>query len=136
MDLRDLENNVRDGLHIASLGGALIAVVGGLGGVRDHDHRLAFAPRMPPGLERLCFPIVFRGRRLLVEVRPDAATYTLGERDEPLEILHCGEPVRLCGGAPERRPLPDPPDLEPPRQPAGREPERVKRRMSAPDDMM
>jgi alpha,alpha-trehalose phosphorylase len=128
MDLRDLAHNVRDGLHIASLGGALMAAVCGLGGLRDHDHRLAFAPRLPATLQRLRFPIVFRGRRLFVEVTGDAATYTLGDADEPLEILHWGELVRLQAGTASRQPIPPTPDLAPPRQPPGREPARARER--------
>ena len=34
MDLRDLENNTRDGVHIASLAGAWVALVSGFGGLR------------------------------------------------------------------------------------------------------
>ena len=37
MDLHDLHHNTRDGLHIASLAGAWIALVAGFGGMRDHD---------------------------------------------------------------------------------------------------
>src|SRR5207248_799764 len=47
MDLRDLEHNTRDGLHIASLAGAWLAAVGGFGGMRDHGGSLSFAPRLP-----------------------------------------------------------------------------------------
>jgi alpha,alpha-trehalose phosphorylase len=128
MDLRDLEHNVRDGLHIASLGGALMAAVCGIGGLRDHDHELAFSPRLPGTLRRLRFPVVFRGRRLLVEVEGDAATYTLAGVDEPLEILHWGEPVALAPGAPSRQAIPPAPAMEPPRQPPGREPHRARTR--------
>src|SRR6266511_5566073 len=46
MDLDDLEHNTRDGVHIASLAGAWLAVVAGLGGMRDHDGKLTFAPRL------------------------------------------------------------------------------------------
>jgi alpha,alpha-trehalose phosphorylase len=128
MDLRDLEHNVRDGLHIASLGGALLAVTCGLGGLRDHDHELKFAPRLPEGITRLRFPLVVQGRRLVVEVRTDAVTYTLDDGHEPLELLHWGEPVRLEGGGSESRPLPQPPAVDPPRQPPGREPMRARAR--------
>jgi alpha,alpha-trehalose phosphorylase len=128
MDLRDLEHNVRDGLHIASLAGALLAAVCGLGGLRDHDHQLAFSPRLPEAIRRLRFPVVFRGRRLLVEVEAGAATYTLASADEPLEILHWGEPVSLAPGASSRHPIAPAPALEPPRQPAGREPLRARTR--------
>ena len=36
LDLHDLHQNTRDGLHIASLAGAWIAAVAGFGGMRDH----------------------------------------------------------------------------------------------------
>ena len=41
MDLDDLEHNTRDGLHIASLAGAWIALVAGFGGMRDRRRRAA-----------------------------------------------------------------------------------------------
>jgi alpha,alpha-trehalose phosphorylase len=128
MDLRDIHHNVRDGLHIASLGGAVMAAVCGLGGLRDHDHRLLFSPRLPTTLQRLSFPVVFRGRRLVVEVRQDGATYLLGEDDEPLEIEHWGERVRLEPGTPLRRPIPPAPAVASPRQPPGREPQPARAR--------
>jgi alpha,alpha-trehalose phosphorylase len=128
MDLRDYHHNVRNGLHIASLGGSVMAAIGGFGGMRDHDHRLAFSPRLPGHLGRLAFPLVFRGRRLAVEVRPEAATYTLAEGDEPLEILHWGDTVALEPGTPSRQAIPRAPDAPAPRQPPGRQPERARAR--------
>ena len=66
MDLDDLEHNTRDGLHIASLAGAWIALVPGLGGLREHDGSLTFAPRLPARITRLSFTIRVQGRRLHV----------------------------------------------------------------------
>src|SRR5205814_6976018 len=86
MDLRDLEHNTRDGVHIASLAGAWTAAVAGFGGMRDHDGVLAFAPRLPARLQRLAFRLLFRGRRLRVEVTRKQATYTLVEGG-PLEVV-------------------------------------------------
>ena len=81
MDLRDLEHNTRDGVHIASLAGAWIAAVAGFGGMRDHDGELTFAPRLPARLTRLPFRLVFRGRRLQRRRRRRRnATYTLLDR--------------------------------------------------------
>src|SRR5207248_3702514 len=60
MDLYDLEHNTRDGLHMASLAGAWIALVAGLGGMRARDSELAFAPRLPDGLTRLTFNLSYR----------------------------------------------------------------------------
>ena len=50
IDLRDLAANTHDGLHIASLAGTWLALVGGFGGMRDHDGEITFAPRLPPRL--------------------------------------------------------------------------------------
>jgi alpha,alpha-trehalose phosphorylase len=128
MDLRDLENNVRDGLHIASLGGALLAVTCGLGGLRDHSGRLCFSPRLPEGVTRLRFPVVILGRRIVVEIDSGTASYRLDEGHEPIDVEHWGETLCLHGGRTERRELPEPPELEPPRQPHGREPMRARAR--------
>jgi alpha,alpha-trehalose phosphorylase len=128
MDLRDYHHNVRSGLHIASLGGSVMAAIGGFGGIRDHDHRLSFAPRLPEHLECLSFPIIFCGRRLAVEVRSATTTYALAEGDEPLEILHWGDLVTLQSGTPERRPNPPVPDLPEPTQPPHRAPVRARAR--------
>jgi alpha,alpha-trehalose phosphorylase len=133
MDLRDLENNVRDGLHIASLGGALLAILQGFGGVRDYGDRVSFDPRLPAGISRLRFPVVFRGRRLVVQVEHDGVTYALDEGEEAIELLHCGEVVTVHGGAAEHRSLAELPELEPPRQPPGREPARAKARAQEAD---
>src|SRR5262249_56718924 len=52
MDLRDLEHNTRDGVHIASLAGAWTAAGAGLGGMRGHDGQLTFPPPPPARLGR------------------------------------------------------------------------------------
>ena len=126
MDLDDLEHNTRDGVHIASLAGAWIAAVAGFGGMRDHGGELAFAPRLPEDLGRLCFRLMYRGRLLKVEVRDDTASYTL-LGGEPLEVSHHGEPLRLSGDGPVTREVPPPPARERPSQPPGREPRERRR---------
>jgi alpha,alpha-trehalose phosphorylase len=124
MDLDDLEHNTRDGLHIASLAGAFIAVVAGFGGVRDHRGTLRFTPRLPEALSRLVFRLGFRGRRLRVDISHSQARYTLVE-GEPIEIEHHGQKVTVDGRALTRR-IPPKPNLLPPKQPPGREPIRRK----------
>jgi alpha,alpha-trehalose phosphorylase len=121
IDLDDREHNTRDGLHIASLAGAWIAAIGGLGGLRDHGGKLSFKPRLPPELTRLAFRVSFRRRRLRVEVGQKQATYTLVD-GEPLEIGHFGEQFTLTPGAPETRGIPPLTPREPPSQPPGRAP--------------
>ena len=121
MDLRDLEHNVLDGVHIASLGGGILAVVAGLGGLRDHGGDLSFSPRLPDGLERLAFAVWFRGRRLRVEVTPREASYSLVEGGEPLAVSHWGERIEV-GADSVTRAIPEPPRLARPKQPKGRAP--------------
>jgi alpha,alpha-trehalose phosphorylase len=123
MDLHDLEHNVRDGVHIASLAGAWLAVVAGFGGLRDHGPTLAFAPWLPAPLSRLAFRLTVRGRRLLVEVGRDEATYTL-RAGEPLEIVHHGSAATVAPGAPLTLGIPAPPSRPRPSQPLGRAPAR------------
>ena len=121
MDLRDLEHNTRDGIHIASLAGTWVALVSGFGGFRDLDGTFSFTPRLPQGLIRLAFTLLIRGRRLRVEVTHAEARYTLADGD-PLEIVHHGQPVSLSAGKPQARPIPAAPSRTRPSQPSGREP--------------
>ena len=123
MDLHDLEHNTRDGVHIASLAGAWIAAVAGFGGMRDHDGNLTFAPRLPPRLQRLTFRILFRGRRLKVDVDGSEATYTLLD-GSPLTISHHGAPLEISAGAVVTRPIHAAPQRRQPSQPHGRAPAR------------
>ncbi|MGD9895081.1 MAG: glycoside hydrolase family 65 protein, partial [Dehalococcoidia bacterium] len=123
IDLSDLAGNTADGLHLASLSGVWLAAVAGFGGLRDHGEMLAFAPRLPKQLTRLTFRLLYRGRRLCIEVGPDHTRYDL-LGGEPIELRHHGEPVTLARGTPQIRP--NPPVSEPPpvRPPVGREPGR------------
>ena len=129
MDLDDLEHNTRDGLHIASLAGVWTALVAGYGGMRHHDHRLSFAPRLPDVLSRLSFGIRLPGRRLRVTVKPTTASYVLLD-GAPLQLLHHGQPITVTTGDPEPQPIPPRPDRTAPTQPHGRAP--IRRRSAHP----
>ena len=121
MDLDDLENNTRDGLHLASLAGAWLALVAGFGGMRDNAPILRFAPRLPRGLHRLAFVVTRRGNPLEVTVTPSEATYLLRD-GQGLTIEHHGQRLDLEPDVPATRSIPA---LEPqpePRQPPNRPP--------------
>jgi alpha,alpha-trehalose phosphorylase len=64
MDLADLGRNVKDGLHIASMGGTWMVSVYGFAGFRDYEGRFSFRPRPSEGLDRLRFPLTLRGQIL------------------------------------------------------------------------
>lgn len=126
MDLRDLEHNTRDGLHLASLAGTWTAIVAGFVGMREHGASLSFAPRLPKGVSRLGVGLVIQGRHLRVEATQGLTKYWLTE-GEPLEITQFGEVITVTQSDPvvcqtpagATGPLLD----KPPTQPYGREPE-------------
>ena len=123
MDLRDLEHNVRDGVHMGSLAGAWLAAVQGLGGMRHHGDWLGFNPRLPRAIKSLTFRITFLGRQVKVDVDQRRARYTL-QHGRPLTFDHHGQPVRL-GQRPVERPIPPIKRVPEPKQPPGREPARA-----------
>ena len=123
IDLHDLEQNTSDGLHVASLAGALIAAVAGFGGMRDHGGTLSFAPRLPARLERLAFRLVLRGRRLKVEATKTQSTYTLLD-GAPLEIRHHGRAITISADEPVTEANPPAVSRPSPSQPRGRAPAR------------
>jgi alpha,alpha-trehalose phosphorylase len=124
MDLHDLEHNTRDGLHIASLAGAWIAVVAGFGGMRDGEAVLSFAPRLPAQFDRLAFTLIQQGLRLRVETDGSTATYRLVDAEGGLDLYHFGELIRVQAGAPVTRDVPPPPTAPDASPPPGREPRR------------
>ncbi|GHO56853.1 glycoside hydrolase family 65 protein [Ktedonobacter robiniae] len=121
MDLYNLEHNTQDGLHMASLAGSWTALVAGLGGLRCQDGSLTFAPRLSKGITRLVFRICFKGRCLLIEIKPDEASYRLLDGD-PLQTWHHGQKITLSTKETTTRPILPIKAGAPPRQPAGRAP--------------
>jgi alpha,alpha-trehalose phosphorylase len=121
MDLRDLEHNTRDGLHLASLAGSWIALVAGFGGLRDHGGRFCFAPRLPEDLSSVAFCLSIRGGRLRVDITEGSASYARLDGDA-VEVAHHGEPLTVKTGDVVTRPIPPLVPRPRPGQPPGREP--------------
>jgi alpha,alpha-trehalose phosphorylase len=124
IDLRNLHDNTGDGLHMASLGGAWIALVAGFGGLRDGDGGLSFDPALPDGLTDLAFSIRWRGVRLRVEITQQEVTYTVHDGpDASITLRHAGEDITVTADAPVTRLIEKRTPLLPrPTQPPGREP--------------
>ncbi len=128
VDLRDLARNTRDGVHIASLAGTWLALVAGLGGMRDHEGRLSFAPRLPETLNGLSFAVRWRGVKVRVSIDRDSATYLIAEYkpiddQAELELSHHGKTFSIHPDTPVTMPIePIVPLTERPSQPAGRAP--------------
>jgi alpha,alpha-trehalose phosphorylase len=117
VDLHDLAGNTGDGLHLAALAGAWLVAVAGFGGMRDYGEILTFAPRLPAPLTRLRFRLLYRGRRIRIDITHGSARYELLD-GEPLQVLHYGELITLAQNAPQltrvHQTVPEPPPVGPP----------------------
>jgi alpha,alpha-trehalose phosphorylase len=121
-DLHDVHNNVRNGLHMASLAGAWIGIIAGFAGLRDHGGKLTFAPRLPGQLDRIAFRMCFRGSAFEVEIRRDEVSYRVTS-GKPLELSHHGQAI-MVGDETVTKPIPKLAPVPAITQPSGREPTR------------
>ena len=112
MDLRDVEHNTSDGVHMASLAGAWMALVAGFGGMRAGAGSLAFSPRLPGGIAMISLPAALPGPQaahhdparpgpLRAAGRQDAGDHA------PRQGIQAGQEVRGAGHpGGHRRPAP------------------------------
>jgi trehalose/maltose hydrolase-like predicted phosphorylase len=121
VDLRDLQDNGANGLHMASLAGAWSALVEGFGGMRETGGRLRFDPALPIGITRLAFHLRWRGALLHTDITHGRATFRAEYGDVMLQLA--GEDVVVPDGGSHTIELhPRKPLLPPPTQPPGRAP--------------
>lgn len=99
MDLEDMGGNVKDGCHIASMGGSWMLCVYGLAGMRDQGGRLSFNPSLPQALKRLHFPLTIRGQVLEVTMEQGFVTYLLREGSK-LTVRCQDQEIHLTQGTP------------------------------------
>jgi alpha,alpha-trehalose phosphorylase len=91
---------VKDGCHIASMGGTWMMLTYGFGGLRDTDGKLSFWPRRAPEHNAILrFPLTYRGQMLEVEIGLEKVEYTLRE-GERLVIRHETEEIQLTPAQP------------------------------------
>lgn len=123
VDVRDIQGDTAGGLHLAAVGGAWLAFVAGLGGLREDHEDLEIAPLLPSSLSRTAYHVTWRGRLLRVETTREGTTVTLVRGEGPMTVVVDGAPLTVGADAPGHAPLRAPaPLLDEPRQPSGREP--------------
>ncbi|MCB0346917.1 MAG: glycoside hydrolase family 65 protein [Bdellovibrionales bacterium] len=98
MDLADIGGNVKDGCHIASMGGSWMAAVFGFAGFSDYDGIYAFNPRLPKEVKHLSFHLMLHRQRLHIDLHTDCTIYTLERDGTGLKIFHKGSEVELEPG--------------------------------------
>jgi alpha,alpha-trehalose phosphorylase len=124
VDLRDIQQDAEEGLHLASAAGSWLAVVCGFGGLDPEGGELRLAPRLPERLHRIAFRLGWRGRRLGVEITRSGTTVRLldGAAGE-VALQIDGEALTVTADRPATAPLRTPqPPTPAPRQPPGRAP--------------
>jgi len=87
VDLDDLADNVRDGVHLAGIASSWLAVVEGLAGFRHTPPGLSFAPQLPVAITRIAFRLALGDARLEVEIKTDRTRYRL-KHGQRLELRH------------------------------------------------
>ncbi|HID92791.1 MAG TPA: glycoside hydrolase family 65 protein [bacterium (Candidatus Stahlbacteria)] len=81
--LDDIYKNTEHGFHAAAAGGTWQAVVNGFAGMRIHNDRLDFDPRLPREWHKLSFTIIWRGKPISIEITP--TTFTVWSKSEKLD---------------------------------------------------
>jgi len=94
MDLGDVAGNVKDGCHIAAMGGVWMIFVYGFAGLRDYSGELSFRPALPDVFDCLRFKLTFQGQSLEIDVSQDETRYTL-RTGSGLTIRHEAQEVCL-----------------------------------------
>jgi alpha,alpha-trehalose phosphorylase len=125
VDLRDIQGDTAQGLHLASLAGAWHALVAGLGGLREEAAVLTLAPRLPGRLSRVAFRLRWQGAVVSVDIdRAQTRIELVGrEKHDEVEVEVDDQRYTLTAAEPVIVPLHTPvPLLPPPSQPPTREP--------------
>jgi alpha,alpha-trehalose phosphorylase len=99
MDLGDVAGNVKDGCHIAAMGGVWMIFVYGFAGLRDYGGQLCFWPALPDVLHCIHFHLQYRGQRLEVNVGLKTTEYRL-KSGTGLTIRHEDEEIKLSPRVP------------------------------------
>ncbi|WP_075981744.1 glycoside hydrolase family 65 protein [Bacillus massilinigeriensis] len=81
LDLDNTHGNTKDGLHMANMGGAWMAIVFGFAGLRIKETGLSFTPSIPEKWESLSFPIQFQGSMLRVTIKKDRISLIIEKGD-------------------------------------------------------
>ncbi len=73
LDIDDYNHEAHEGLHITSMAGTWMSVVQGFGGMRVEGDELTFHSMLPSKWKGFAFNVLFRGKRVHVEVTKEGA---------------------------------------------------------------
>ena len=99
IDLHDLAGNLKDGSHMAAMGGSWMLMVYGIAGMRDEDGILSFNPKLPHDIQGLRFALKVGDGVLRVDIKGNSTTYLL-EQGSELVVYHQKQRVCLTADIP------------------------------------
>ena len=94
LDLLDLNNNTKDGVHAANMAGSFMTVVYGFGGFRLKETGISFSPALPDKWREYRFKIMFEGSVIQVSVRKSECKFCL-KKGEPKKLKVYGKEYML-----------------------------------------
>lgn len=94
LDLDNTHGNTKDGLHMANMGGAWMAIVFGFAGLRIKETGLSLEPIIPKQWQRLTFRLQYQNRKLEVVMEQHQVQLTLLD-GEALSLKLYGQEVFL-----------------------------------------
>lgn len=98
LDLDDYNGDTCNGCHVTSMGGAWLALVRGLAGVRVREgEQLEIRPVIPMSWQAYSFRFLFRQRRLYVEI-DHRQVLVRNEAAEMVALWIQDRPVQIAGG--------------------------------------
>ncbi len=94
LDLDDYNKEVREGLHITSMGGTWMSLTYGFGGMRIKNNRIAFSPFVPQKWQSFSFKINFRN--WLLKIYVDKKSVLIDNlSDEPIDLYLYDKPYTI-----------------------------------------
>ncbi len=86
LDIDDYNHEVKEGLHITSMGGTWMSVIYGFGGFRVKDDMIHLNPHLPFQWKSLSFRIVFRENEIRIHINGSKVVIE-NEKGPSLEIM-------------------------------------------------
>jgi maltose phosphorylase len=88
LDLDDLKNETKNGLHITSMAGNWLIITQGFGGMKVKEDTLSFHPVLPPAWESYTFKIRWKECQMKVQVNRETTTvFNLSDQPLTLEVF-------------------------------------------------
>lgn len=94
LDILNLHNNTKDGIHTSNMAGSILTVVYGFGGLRIKYDGIHFTPILPPKWNKYCFKMIYEGSGIKILVNREKVVFTLRSGD-PKELEVYGKKYLL-----------------------------------------